>query len=116
MRRDRKAESCGPGNARPLTTWSALPVLASYAVQACSVLTGELFVPCSVYLSPVPYFEQCRRDACRCGQPCLCATLAHYAHLCRRHGLPVNFRARLPACGECLPMCSVEGGLQESGL
>ncbi|XP_069325765.1 otogelin [Eulemur rufifrons] len=71
---------------------------ASYAVQACSVLTGELFAPCSAYLSPVPYFEQCRRDACRCGQPCLCATLAHYARLCRRHGLPVDFRASLPAC------------------
>ncbi|XP_047680134.1 otogelin isoform X6 [Prionailurus viverrinus] len=71
---------------------------ASYAVQSCSVLTGELFAPCSVYLSPVPYFEQCRQDACRCGQPCLCATLAHYAHLCRRHGLPVDFRAHLPAC------------------
>ncbi|XP_033059737.1 otogelin isoform X16 [Trachypithecus francoisi] len=71
---------------------------ASYSVQACSVLTGELFAPCSAFLSPVPYFEQCRRDACRCGQPCLCATLAHYAHLCRRHGLPIDFRARLPAC------------------
>uniref|UniRef100_A0A8C3X1E6 Otogelin n=1 Tax=Catagonus wagneri TaxID=51154 RepID=A0A8C3X1E6_9CETA len=71
---------------------------ASYAVQACSVLTGELFAPCSAYLSPVPYFEQCRRDACRCGQPCLCATLAHYARLCQRHRLPVDFRARLPAC------------------
>uniref|UniRef100_A0A452VGL5 Otogelin n=1 Tax=Ursus maritimus TaxID=29073 RepID=A0A452VGL5_URSMA len=71
---------------------------ASYAGQSCSVLTGELFAPCSVYLSPVPYFEQCRQDACRCGQPCLCATLAHYAHLCRRHGLPVDFRAHLPAC------------------
>ncbi|XP_075403820.1 otogelin [Tenrec ecaudatus] len=71
---------------------------ASYAVQACSVLTGELFKPCSTYVSPVPYFEQCRRDACRCGQPCLCAALAHYAHLCRRHGLPVDFRTHLPAC------------------
>ncbi|XP_072581571.1 otogelin [Vulpes vulpes] len=71
---------------------------ASFAVQSCSVLTGELFAPCSAYLSPVPYFEQCRQDACRCGQPCLCATLAHYAHLCRRHGLPVDFRAHLPAC------------------
>uniref|UniRef100_A0A8C6RKH3 Otogelin n=1 Tax=Nannospalax galili TaxID=1026970 RepID=A0A8C6RKH3_NANGA len=71
---------------------------ASYALQSCSVLTGDVFAPCSSYLSPVPYFEQCRRDACRCGQPCLCATLAHYAHLCQRHGLPVDFRAHLPAC------------------
>ncbi|XP_042638720.1 otogelin [Orycteropus afer afer] len=71
---------------------------ASYAVQSCSVLTGELFAPCSTYLSPVPYFEQCRRDACRCGKPCLCAALAHYARLCQRHGLPVDFRTHLPAC------------------
>ncbi|KAF3829945.1 hypothetical protein GH733_001370 [Mirounga leonina] len=75
---------------------------ASYAVQSCSVLTGELFAPCSAYLSPVPYFEQCRQDACRCGQPCLCAALAHYAHLCRRHGLPVDFRAHLPACADAI--------------
>ncbi|XP_040114192.1 otogelin [Oryx dammah] len=74
------------------------PQAASFALQACNVLTGELFAPCSAYLSPVPYFEQCRRDACRCGQPCLCATLAHYAHLCQRHGLPIDFRARLPGC------------------
>uniref|UniRef100_A0A8C6FPV5 Otogelin n=1 Tax=Moschus moschiferus TaxID=68415 RepID=A0A8C6FPV5_MOSMO len=71
---------------------------ASFALQACSVLTGELFAPCSAYLSPVPYFEQCRQDACRCGQPCLCATVAHFAHLCQRHGLSVDFRAHLPGC------------------
>ncbi|XP_012412723.1 otogelin [Trichechus manatus latirostris] len=71
---------------------------ASYAVQSCSVLTGELFAPCSTYLSPVPYFEQCRQDACRCGQPCLCAALAHYARLCQHHGLPVDFRTHLPTC------------------
>ncbi|XP_017528163.3 otogelin isoform X1 [Manis javanica] len=88
----------------PLASGSALDPCdvhlqaASYAVQACSVLMGELFAPCSADLSPVPYFEQCRRDACRCGQPCLCATLAHYTHLCRRHGLPIDFRGHLPAC------------------
>ncbi|XP_064145520.1 otogelin [Loxodonta africana] len=88
---------------------------ATYAVQSCSVLTGELFAPCSAYLSPVPYFEQCRRDACRCGQPCLCTALAHYARLCRHHGLPVDFRTHLPTCAlsckatkeysPCVPMC-----------
>ncbi|XP_040844365.1 otogelin [Ochotona curzoniae] len=71
---------------------------ASYAVQACSVLMGELFAPCSTHLSPVPYFEQCRQDTCRCGQPCLCAALTHYAYLCQRHGLPINFRAHVPTC------------------
>ncbi|KAM5248567.1 otogelin [Ctenodactylus gundi] len=82
----------------PLDPCDMHPQAASYAVQSCSVLTGELFAPCSAYLSPLPYFEQCRRDACRCGQPCLCATLAHYAHLCQHHGLPVDFRTHLPVC------------------
>ncbi|XP_004621722.2 otogelin [Sorex araneus] len=87
-----------PVSGTPLDPCDVHLQAASYAVQSCSVLTGEPFAPCSAYLSPLPYFEQCRRDACRCGQPCLCATLAHYAHLCRRHGLPVDFRASLPAC------------------
>jgi hypothetical protein len=100
----------------PCPLVSVFPSSASYALQSCSVLMGELFAPCSTYLSPVPYFEQCRRDACRCGQPCLCATLAHYAHLCRRHGLPVNFRARLPACGKCpTPMQHLRVGCRSLG-
>ncbi|KAI4580846.1 hypothetical protein MJG53_010388 [Ovis ammon polii x Ovis aries] len=91
--------ACSPlVSGSPLDPCDVHPQAASFALQACSVLTGELFAPCSAYLSPVPYFEQCRRDACRCGQPCLCATLAHYAHLCQRHGLPIDFRARLPSC------------------
>ncbi|XP_052508940.1 otogelin [Budorcas taxicolor] len=91
--------ACSPlVSGSPLDPCDMHPQAASFALQACSVLTGELFAPCSAYLSPVPYFEQCRRDACRCGQPCLCATLAHYAHLCQRHGLPIDFRARLPSC------------------
>ncbi|GAB1292113.1 Otogelin [Apodemus speciosus] len=89
---------------------------ASYALQSCSVLTGELFAPCSAYLSPIPYFEQCRRDACRCGQPCLCATLAHYSRLCRRHGLPVDFRAHLPGCGRATSAVQKEGHAEEHWL
>ncbi|EPQ18362.1 Otogelin [Myotis brandtii] len=91
--------ACSPlASGSPLDPCDMHLQAVSYAVQACSVLMEELFAPCSLYLSPVPYFEQCRRDACRCGQPCLCATLAHYAHLCQRHGLPVDFRTHLPAC------------------
>ncbi|XP_070282762.1 otogelin [Myotis yumanensis] len=91
--------ACSPlASGSPLDPCDMHLQAVSYVVQACSVLMEELFAPCSLYLSPVPYFEQCRRDACRCGQPCLCATLAHYAHLCQRHGLPVDFRTHLPAC------------------
>uniref|UniRef100_A0A8C0EUR4 Otogelin n=1 Tax=Bubo bubo TaxID=30461 RepID=A0A8C0EUR4_BUBBB len=71
---------------------------ASYAAEACSILTKELFAPCYPYLSPVPYFEQCRRDTCKCGQICFCSTLAHYAHHCRRFGVVIDFRGGVPDC------------------
>ncbi|NXN80297.1 OTOG protein, partial [Bombycilla garrulus] len=71
---------------------------ASYAAEACSILTKDLFAPCYPYLSPVPYFEQCRRDTCKCGQTCFCSALAHYAHHCRRFGVVIDFRATVPDC------------------
>uniref|UniRef100_F6U4F8 Otogelin n=1 Tax=Ornithorhynchus anatinus TaxID=9258 RepID=F6U4F8_ORNAN len=71
---------------------------APYAAESCSILTGELFAPCSSYLSPVSYYEQCRRDTCKCGQVCLCSALAHYAHQCRRYGVSVDFRPHFPDC------------------
>ncbi|NXH17172.1 OTOG protein, partial [Bucco capensis] len=71
---------------------------ASYAVEACSILTKELFAPCYPYLSPVAYFEQCRRDTCKCGQACFCSALAHYAHHCRRFGVVIDFRGGVPDC------------------
>ncbi|XP_009461058.1 PREDICTED: otogelin [Nipponia nippon] len=71
---------------------------ASYAAEACSVLTKQLFAPCYPYLSPVPYFEQCRRDTCKCGQICFCSALAHYAHHCRRFGVVIDFRGGVPDC------------------
>ncbi|KFM13872.1 Otogelin, partial [Aptenodytes forsteri] len=71
---------------------------ASYAVEACSILTKELFAPCYPYLSPVPYFEQCRRDTCKCGQICFCSALAHYAHHCQRFGVVIDFRGVVPDC------------------
>ncbi|NWR54443.1 OTOG protein, partial [Bucorvus abyssinicus] len=71
---------------------------ASYAAEACSILTKELFAPCYPYLSPVAYFEQCRRDTCKCGQICFCSALAHYAHHCRRFGVVIDFRGGVADC------------------
>uniref|UniRef100_A0A8B9E9X0 Otogelin n=1 Tax=Anser cygnoides TaxID=8845 RepID=A0A8B9E9X0_ANSCY len=71
---------------------------ASYAAEACSILTKELFAPCYPYLSPIPYFEQCRRDTCKCGQNCFCSALAHYAHHCQRFGVIIDFRGGVPDC------------------
>ncbi|KAF2977127.1 hypothetical protein EK904_007912 [Melospiza melodia maxima] len=68
------------------------------AAEACSILTKDLFAPCYPYLSPVPYFEQCRRDTCKCGQTCFCSALAHYAHHCRRFGIVIDFRGAVPDC------------------
>ncbi|KAM8938753.1 LOW QUALITY PROTEIN: otogelin [Pelodytes ibericus] len=71
---------------------------ASYASESCSILTKDLFAPCHPYLSPVSYYEQCRRDTCKCGQACLCSALAHYAHQCRRFGITIDFRASITDC------------------
>ncbi|XP_074131877.1 otogelin [Sminthopsis crassicaudata] len=91
--------TCSPAiSSAPLDPCDVHLQAASYAAEACSVLTKDLFAPCSPYLSPVPYYEQCRRDACRCGHMCMCSTLAHYTHLCRRHGVTIDFRTQLPDC------------------
>uniref|UniRef100_A0A8C5S979 Otogelin n=1 Tax=Laticauda laticaudata TaxID=8630 RepID=A0A8C5S979_LATLA len=63
-----------------------------------SIITKELFAPCYAYVSPLPYFEQCRRDTCKCGQICMCSALSHYAHLCHRFGVEINFRRSVPEC------------------
>uniref|UniRef100_A0A8D0C7V5 Otogelin n=1 Tax=Salvator merianae TaxID=96440 RepID=A0A8D0C7V5_SALMN len=71
---------------------------AAYATEACSIITKDLFAPCHPYLSPLPYFDQCRRDTCKCGQICMCCALAHYAHLCRRFGVVIDFRSSISEC------------------
>ncbi|KAJ7344409.1 hypothetical protein JRQ81_000359, partial [Phrynocephalus forsythii] len=71
---------------------------AAYATEVCSIMTKELFAPCFSYLSPLPYFEQCRQDTCKCGHICMCSILSHYAHLCLRYGVEVDFRSHVPEC------------------
>lgn len=73
---------------------------ASYSTEACSIITKELFASCFSYLSPLPYFEQCRRDTCKCGQICMCSALAHYVHQCHRFGVVIDFRSNVPECGK----------------
>uniref|UniRef100_A0A8D2JI74 Otogelin n=1 Tax=Varanus komodoensis TaxID=61221 RepID=A0A8D2JI74_VARKO len=88
---------------------------AAYATGSCSIIMKELFAPCYSYLSPLPYFEQCRRDTCKCGQICMCSALSHYAHLCRRFGVMIDYRSNVPECAlscedtkeysTCVPTC-----------
>uniref|UniRef100_A0A8C8SMQ0 Otogelin n=1 Tax=Pelusios castaneus TaxID=367368 RepID=A0A8C8SMQ0_9SAUR len=93
------SSTCAPGyDYSPVDPCDIHLQAASYAAEACSIITKELFAPCHAYLSPVSYFEQCRRDTCRCGQICLCSALANYAHQCRRHGVIIDFRSSVPDC------------------
>ncbi|KAM4676018.1 otogelin-like protein [Discoglossus pictus] len=69
-----------------------------YAVH-CDVINQELFAPCHAYVSPGLYYQLCRFDACKCGSNCLCNALAHYAYICNKHGININFRPQVSYCG-----------------
>ncbi|KAJ8003132.1 hypothetical protein DPEC_G00166200 [Dallia pectoralis] len=78
-----------------------------FYASLCEVLLGSVFAPCHGYVSPSVYQQQCRYQACRCGNACLCTALAHYAYLCSKHHVTVNYRAHVSECGVvCL------GGMQ----
>ncbi|XP_041966488.1 otogelin-like protein isoform X2 [Alosa sapidissima] len=64
----------------------------------CDVMTEALFSPCHAYVSPTVYHQQCRYQACRCGNNCLCSALAHYAYVCSQHNVSINFRAHVSEC------------------
>ncbi|XP_075062082.1 otogelin-like protein [Mixophyes fleayi] len=65
----------------------------------CDIINQELFSPCHSYVSPGLYYQLCRFDACKCGSNCLCNALAHYAYICNKHGVTVNFRSHVSFCG-----------------
>ncbi|XP_016105563.1 otogelin-like protein [Sinocyclocheilus grahami] len=69
-----------------------------YAAR-CDVLLEEVFAACHAYVSPSMYHQQCRYQACRCGSTCLCIALSHYAYICNKHNVTVNFRAHVSECG-----------------
>ncbi|XP_014343808.2 otogelin-like protein [Latimeria chalumnae] len=72
-----------------------------YGIYAamCDVLNQELFAPCHTYVSPSVYYQQCHYDACTCGSYCLCTLLAHYAYVCAKHNVSVDFRSQVSECG-----------------
>ncbi|XP_068169533.1 otogelin-like protein isoform X4 [Antennarius striatus] len=70
-----------------------------FYASRCEVLLGSMFAPCHGYMSPDVYQQQCRYQACRCGSSCLCTALAHYAYLCSKHGVDINFRSHVSECG-----------------
>ncbi|XP_071406186.1 otogelin-like protein [Pithys albifrons albifrons] len=70
---------------------------AGYASH-CDIINQEVFAPCHAYVSPGLYYQLCRFDACKCGSSCLCNALAHYAYVCGKHGVIVDFRSQISHC------------------
>ncbi|XP_076144123.1 otogelin [Alosa pseudoharengus] len=100
----RVPSACMPSLSLPqLDPCDAHQQIAFYASQMCDVLNQALFAPCHAYLSPVPFHQQCRADTCKCGQPCLCSALAHYARHCRRFSIIIDFRAQVADCAITCP-------------
>ncbi|XP_030070610.1 otogelin-like protein [Microcaecilia unicolor] len=64
----------------------------------CDVINQELFAPCHNYISPALYYQLCRFDACKCGSGCLCNAFAHYAYICGKHGIAIDFRSQVSLC------------------
>ncbi|KAI9540509.1 hypothetical protein NQZ68_039701 [Dissostichus eleginoides] len=75
----------------------------AYASEMCDVLNQDLFSAGHEYLSPTSFHQQCRSDTCKCGTPCLCSALAHYARHCRRFSIIVDFRSQIPDCAVTCP-------------
>ncbi|XP_061590678.1 otogelin [Cololabis saira] len=75
----------------------------TYASEMCDVLNQDLFSACHEYLSPTPFHQQCRADTCKCGTPCLCSALAHYARHCRRFSIIIDFRSHISDCAVTCP-------------
>ncbi|KAM4784307.1 otogelin-like protein [Cyanocitta cristata] len=70
---------------------------AGYASH-CDIINQDIFAACHAYISPGLYYQLCRFDACRCGSSCLCNALAHYAYVCGKHGVIVDFRSHVSYC------------------
>ncbi|NXL71128.1 OTOGL protein, partial [Leptocoma aspasia] len=70
---------------------------AGYASH-CDIVNQDVFAPCHAYISPGLYYQLCRFDACKCGSSCLCNALAHYAYVCGKHGVTIDFRSHVSYC------------------
>ncbi|KAM8877816.1 otogelin [Synchiropus picturatus] len=95
----RVPSACSPSLTAPqLDPCDTHQQAVAYASEMCDLLNQDLFSACHEYLSPTPFHQQCRSDTCKCGAPCLCSALAHYARRCRKFSIIVDFRSLLPDC------------------
>uniref|UniRef100_A0A4W6EGZ9 Otogelin n=1 Tax=Lates calcarifer TaxID=8187 RepID=A0A4W6EGZ9_LATCA len=100
----RVSSACSPSLSPPqLDPCDTHQQAVAYASEMCDVLNQDLFSACHEYLSPTPFHQQCRSDTCKCGTPCLCSALAHYARHCRKFSVIVDFRSHIPDCAVNCP-------------
>uniref|UniRef100_A0AAQ6IID4 Otogelin n=1 Tax=Anabas testudineus TaxID=64144 RepID=A0AAQ6IID4_ANATE len=100
----RVSSACSPSLITPqLDPCDTHQQAVSYASEMCDVLNHDLFSACHEYLSPTPFHQQCRSGTCKCGTPCLCSALAHYAHHCRRFSVIIDFRSQIRDCAVTCP-------------
>ncbi|KAM3625541.1 uncharacterized protein V6R79_013741 [Siganus canaliculatus] len=106
----RVSSACSPSLSVPqLDPCDTHQQAVTYASEMCDVLNQDLFSACHEYLSPTSFHQQCRSDTCKCGTPCFCSALAHYAHHCRRFSVIIDFRSQIPDCAVSCP-ASMEYG------
>ncbi|KAM5263526.1 von Willebrand factor [Ctenodactylus gundi] len=59
-------------------------------ISHCQVLLSGLFAECHKVLAPTVFYDICQQDGCH--QERMCEMVASYAHLCRTHGVCVDWR------------------------
>ncbi|XP_012879050.1 PREDICTED: von Willebrand factor [Dipodomys ordii] len=67
----------------------------------CQLLLSPLFAECHQVLAPATFHAICQQDSCH--QERVCEVIASYAHLCRSHGVCVDWRTADFCAMSCPP-------------
>ncbi|XP_069861108.1 von Willebrand factor [Dipodomys merriami] len=87
-----------PGNTCHPVPEDACPVSDG---SRCRLLLSPLFAECHQVLAPATFHAICQQDSCR--QERVCEVIASYAHLCRSHGVCVDWRTADFCAMSCPP-------------
>lgn len=59
--------------------------------QQCNILLSKAFEQCHSKIQPSDYFKLCQETSCHGQDPC--EIIASYGHLCRLHGVCIEWRS-----------------------
>ncbi|KAM4618230.1 uncharacterized protein muc2.1 [Polymixia lowei] len=75
---------------------ASTPNRHNWAKLQCGIIKGATFQNCHKKVDPVPFYENCVRDACACNTggdcECFCTAVAAYAQACNEAGECVAWR------------------------